>query len=463
MPEKMPDVIVLLPGITGSELKKGNQVIWGWSGRALVKNLLTLGGDYVRNLSIDQDSAVAEKLDDGVTATRLLPDLHMLPGIWKIDGYGAVANYIKSEFDVVEGENFHPFAYDWRRDNRSSAHTLMKRSRDWLRDWRKKSGNDKAKLILVGHSMGGLVSRYFLEVLEGWHDTRALITFGTPYRGSLNAVDGIVNGQHELGGLLDLSPLARQMKSLYQLLPTYECLDTGSGELRRVAEAGLPNGDPAMIKDAALFHEEIRLKVEEHERDEVYRQNRYHIYPIVGYKQPTNQSAKIRGARAEMLKTYNKVDMGGDGTVPRASAMPLEQQDAAQGMFAATRHAALQNADAVLTHLGGLLTGLYFPLGDFRAARPHFAQLSLELDDLYRSDEKVIVRARPSRPVAALGATFVDVESGHEVLRTAMSKEADGGYCIELPSPRAAAYRVIVEGEGQGIEPAADAFEIVQV
>jgi hypothetical protein len=311
--------------------------------------------------------------------------------------------------------------------------------------------------------MGGLVSRYFLEVLEGWHDTRALITFGTPYRGSLNAVDGIVNGQHELGGLLDLSPLARQMKSLYQLLPTYECLDTGSGELRRVAEAGLPNGDPAMIKDAALFHEEIRLKVEEHERDEVYRQNRYHIYPIVGYKQPTNQSAKIRGARAEMLKTYNKVDMGGDGTVPRASAMPLEQQDAAQGMFAATRHAALQNADAVLTHLGGLLTGLYFPLGDFRAARPHFAQLSLELDDLYRSDEKVIVRARPSRPVAALGATFVDVESGHEVLRTAMSKEADGGYCIELPSPRAAAYRVIVEGEGQGIEPAADAFEIVQV
>jgi hypothetical protein len=272
-----------------------------------------------------------------------------------------------------------------------------------------------------------------------------------------------VNGQYELGGLLDLSPLARQMKSLYQLLPTYECLDTGSGSLRRVAEAGLPNGDAEKIKDAARFHEEIRLKVEEHERDESYRKDRYRIYPIVGYMQPTNQSAKISGDRAEMLKTFNNVDMGGDGTVPRASAMPLEQQDAAQGMFAATKHAALQNADAVLTHLGGLLTGLYFPLGEFRAARPHLAQLSLELDDLYRSDEKVIVRARPSQPVAALGATLVDVESGREVLRTRMTKDSDGAHSVELPSPRAAAYRVTVEGEGPGVEPAADAFEVVQV
>jgi pimeloyl-ACP methyl ester carboxylesterase len=436
MPEKMPDVIVLLPGITGSELRKDGRAIWGWSGRVLCANLLHRGADFVSELHVENDSPVAESLGDGVVATRLLPGLHMLPGCWKIGGYDLTAEAIQSAFDVVEGENFHPFAYDWRRDNRSSAHTLMKRSRDWLREWRAKSGNDKAKLILVGHSMGGLVSRYFLEVLEGWRDTRALITFGTPYRGSLNAVDGIVNGQRELGGLLDLSPLARQMKSLYQLLPTYECLDTGSGSLRRVAEAGLPNGDPEMIKDAVRFHEEIRLKVEEHERDEAYRQNRYRIYPIVGYKQPTNQSAKIRGERAEMLKTYDRVDMGGDGTVPRASAMPLEQQDAAQGMFAATKHAALQNADAVLTHLGGLLTGLYFPLGDFRAARPHLAQLSLELDDLYRSDEKVIVRVRPSQPVAELGATFVDVESGHEVLRTSMSKEADGEYSIERSEER---------------------------
>ena len=51
--------------------------------------------------------------------------------------------------------------------------------------------------------MGGLVSRYFLECLEGWKDTKALVTFGTPYRGSLNALDGLANGLKK--GPLDLS------------------------------------------------------------------------------------------------------------------------------------------------------------------------------------------------------------------------------------------------------------------
>ena len=53
--------------------------------------------------------------------------------------------------------------------------------------------------------MGGLVSRYYLEVLGGWRDTRRLITFGTPYRGSLNAVDFAANGFSKFFGLAQSS------------------------------------------------------------------------------------------------------------------------------------------------------------------------------------------------------------------------------------------------------------------
>ena len=98
--------------------------------------------------------------------------------------------------------------------------------------------------------MGGLVSRYFLECLEGWKDTRALVTFGTPYRGSLNALDGLANGVKK--GPLDLSTLARQLTALYQLLPVYECYDAGDGKLVRVGEtAGIPNVDAAKAADGA--------------------------------------------------------------------------------------------------------------------------------------------------------------------------------------------------------------------
>lgn len=460
MPEKMPDVIVLLPGITGSELTQDGRTIWGWSGRALLRNLLTLGDDLLTRLSVAGDSPVDESLDDRVIASRLLPDLHALPGVWKIDGYGAVADFIKAEFDVVEHENFFPFPYDWRRDNRSSARTLKRRTDEWLHRWRAKSGNADAKLILVAHSMGGLVSRYFLEVLEGWRDTRALITFGTPFRGSLSAVDALSNGVRALG-VLDLTPLCRDLNSLHQLLPTYPCVDAGDGQLQSVVDANLPNMQPARVRDAFEFHEEIRRVVEVHQQDELYRLHRYRVYPIVGYRQPTGQSALVRGEHVEIVNEHHGSDLGGDGTVPRPSAMPLEQIDAASGMFAATRHASLQNAEAVLTHLAGVISGLYLPLGDFRGVRPRLTQLSLDIADIYRAGEPVIARARPTRADVEIGATFGDVESGQDVARLPMVMGADGWFRAEFMPPRAGAYRVVVSGSQRGVEPAADVFEVV--
>jgi hypothetical protein len=462
MREKMPDVIVLLPGITGSELTKDGRPIWGWSGRVLAKNLATLGGDYVRDLAVAQDSPLDESLDDGVVATRLLPDLHVLPGVWKIDGYGAVAEFIKSEFEVTENENFFPFPYDWRRDNRSSARTLKARTDAWLHRWRARSGNADARLILVAHSMGGLVSRYFLEVLDGWRDTRALVTFGTPYRGSLNAVEAIANGMKELG-IIDLTPLARRMNSLYQLLPVYECIDDGHGRLRRVSEGAIPNADPARVQDAFSFHEEIRRAVDAHLQDDLYRRERYRVYPVVGYRQPTHQSARIAGDRVEMQQDIRGEDMAGDGTVPRPSAMPAEQQDAALGMFAATKHASLQNADAVLQHLAGVISGLYLPLGDFRAPRTRRVQLSLDVRDLYAAGEPIVLGARPSQPEVTLGAAVVDVETAREVARLPMTPGRDGWHRIELARADvpAGAYRVTVSGNQSGVEPAEDVFEVL--
>src|SRR5213594_4089651 len=152
---KMPDVIVLLPGITGSVLKKNGKVVWGYSASTIARALFTLGGSIERDLALPHDDPAVDDLGDGIVADRLMPDLHLLPGIWKIDGYGEITQAIKSTFEVTEGKNFFPFPYDWRRDNRFSARKLDKKARGWLSAWRKASGNANAKLILVGHSMGG--------------------------------------------------------------------------------------------------------------------------------------------------------------------------------------------------------------------------------------------------------------------------------------------------------------------
>ena len=241
--ETMSDVIVLVPGILGSVLQKNGRDVWAASGGAALAGLLS-GGGSLRNLAIEEDS-LDDDLGDGVVATRLMPDVHMIPGLWKIDGYTKIGQTIKAIFDVREGSNYFEFPYDWRRDNRVAARRLKQASHRWLENWRADSGNDDARLILVCHSMGGLVSRYFLEVLDGWRDTRALVTFGTPHRGSLNALRTLTEGVRKGPfGLFDLTEFARSLTSIYQLLPTYRCFAVGQEDLLRIGETnGIPHVD----------------------------------------------------------------------------------------------------------------------------------------------------------------------------------------------------------------------------
>jgi Lecithin:cholesterol acyltransferase len=242
MPRKaMREVVVCLPGITGSVLRKNGRDVWNISGGAVINALKTLGHS-ITDLKLTDDPADVDDLGDGVTAPEVIRDVHLIPGLWKIDGYTKQLRYIEETFDVTRGKNFFEFPYDWRRNNRVAARRLQRESAKWLQDWRKSSGAADAKLVLVGHSMGGLIARYFLECLGGWRDTRTLVTFGTPYRGSVSAIDTLVNSKKI--AFFDLTELARSFTVIYQLLPTYPCYDDGSGtsgRCRPVSTASPPS------------------------------------------------------------------------------------------------------------------------------------------------------------------------------------------------------------------------------
>jgi len=456
---KMPDVVVLIPGITGSVLRKDGEVVWGYSAASIAKALFTQGGAMERALALPHDDPAVEDLGDGIVADALMPDLHLLPGIWKIDGYGKVAEAIRTNFKITEGGNFFSFPYDWRRDNRVAARKLAKVAHRWLSHWRKSSGNADAKLILVAHSMGGLVSRYFLECLEGWKITRALVTFGTPYRGSLNALDGLANGLKK--GPLELSTLARQLTALYQLLPIYPCYDAGNGSLVRVGEAiDIPNVDPAKAAGALIFHRDIEAAAAANKYLSAYQVDGYRLYPVVGVAQQTSLSARLAGGKLEMLRTYEGKALGGDGTVPRFSAIPVEMShDPAGAIYAGTRHGSLQNADNMIAHLTGLLSGFEINLGDFRKPK---AQLALEVDDVYFRREPITVRAHATREAMKLHATLWRSGYSQPVAMADMRPSSEGDCCVvDFAPPGPGAYRVTVGGSD--VENAEDSLVVVEV
>jgi hypothetical protein len=459
------DVVILLPGIMGSVLQKDGRDVWAFSGGAIVSGVRSLGGS-ISSLALTGDSPTAEDLGDGISATRLIPDTHLIPGFWKIDGYSAISNYITTRFDAQRGRNFFEFPYDWRRDNRVAARRLARQSRQWLEDWRTTSGNANARLIIVAHSMGGLVSRYFLEVLNGWRETRMLVTFGTPYRGSLKALDFLANGIRKRVGpftLVDVSSLVRSFTSAYQLLPIYRCYDPGSGVLARVGEtSGIPNVNARRASEALAFHNEILDAVQRNATDAVYARDRYTVHPIIGTYQPTLQSARLANGSLQGLQTLgNDASLRGDGTVPQASARPIETaalEKQHRMVYVAEVHGSLQNSSAVLDHLGGLLEEGAIAWDRFRATDG--ADVAVIVDDVYATSERVIVGAHCDI-ATTLAVSVVNTASGMEVVRASLSIASPGssGETAIGPLPEGT-YRVTVRG-GDNVKSATDVFIVV--
>lgn len=458
MPRKaMRDVVVCIPGITGSVLRKDGRDVWNISGGALLSALTTLGAS-ITDLKLESDPPDADDLGDGITAPEVIRDVHLIPGFWKIDGYTKMLRYIEETFDVTRGRNLFEFPYDWRRDNRVAARLLQRKGGEWLDAWRASSGASDARLVLVGHSMGGLIARYFLECLDGWRNTRALVTFGTPYRGSLNALDTLVNGKKIK--FLDLTEVGRSFTAIHQLLPTYPCYVDGDAEPAYVDEADIPQLDRAKAKAALDFHREIAAAVESHRADPAYSEHGYDLARIVGFKQPTHQSAVRAGDRVELLRTIQGDDPGGDGTVPRPSATPLEYEDDQGATFSAERHGSLQNDDHLLLQLTGVLTGNTIQWSAFKDAVP-MIDLSLDVDDLYSAADPILVKARPEQETTAtLLATAVDAETGEERARQTLAPSDDGWYEAELSPLPEGLYRVTAYGEGR-VEPVTDLVAVV--
>jgi triacylglycerol lipase len=86
-------------------------------------------------------------------------------------------------------------------------------------------------LTIIGHSKGGLIAAYYVKKLGGWRRTRAVVTLGTPYRGTPFAWLG-----------LTLAPFTR---SIMQMAPGSEFL------------ARLHDGPwPAQVRLASLWSRE---------------------------------------------------------------------------------------------------------------------------------------------------------------------------------------------------------------
>lgn len=413
MGSTFPDIVIFLPGIAGSTLVRGDKTLWNISSGFLLR---TLREHQLDDLIVSTESDDID-LGDGIEAGEVIGGIHMIPGLAKADLYGGFGRMLRHSVGLRVGENFFQFPYDWRRDNRVSAKKLASFVDEKLAAWRKASGNEAAKVILISHSMGGLVSRYYIECLGGWQNVRRLFTLGTPHRGSLNALGFLANGLSKGIGPFhaDATRPLRSFASVHQLLPTYPCV-MHNGQHHRVSEIDIPNLDGVAAARAAAFHDEIQAAIAANGKIESYDSD--YLSPVIGVRQPTFQSARLTGTSVALLTELQGTelrDIGGDGTVPAPSGLPLDMKPGT-ATYVWGAHSSLCKEETVREHMLAAVNFMGVDMDKFRSAPPRRG-VSLWLDDAYVANTAI--------PLVAT------VEGGVNVQRLTVRTEAEDG----LPGP----------------------------
>jgi hypothetical protein len=291
----------------GSELvdTATGDVLWGLSPRTYAR--LWASDAAVRRLHLtDEERAGVYRR---VRAVRLLQFSSASPGLGGFEPYGRLLERLRGK--VPDRSAVAEFPYDWRLSVPTNAALLAEAAAEHLGRWRRHPrGSRDARLVLVAHSMGGLVAGYFTERLGGRDLVRLTITLGTPFHGSVKAAQLLNAGRGgpPLIARERLRALAATLPGVHDLLPSYRCHEQHGSLVRLtatdVAELG---GDLEFAEQSLRLHEVFG------------RPDPERLRTVVGVDQRTMQSLRLDGGllvpQWHLPENGAEVNHGGDGTV----------------------------------------------------------------------------------------------------------------------------------------------------
>ncbi|SEF34102.1 Lecithin:cholesterol acyltransferase [Amycolatopsis pretoriensis] len=294
------------------------------------------------------------------------------------------------------------FPYDFRRSVADAAERLAGAVRATLGP----EASSRRRVIVVAHSMGGLVARYWIGPLGGWSLCSALLTLGTPHRGAPKAVDWLVRGPG-IGPLRHpgLRKVLRRWPSLYELLPQYPAVwDENAGretELTRLQPSAYAAQFATMAAAGRQVHDDIATAW-----GDIPAGRAPDVIPYFGRGHATPNLITLRpSGRLTVVKEdpawRGNVGWAGDGTVPALSAIPRElgeQRAVWRGMR--ERHGPLTGTPSVIEVLR---TYSGEPMPTRGGEAPETPWLGLDVEDVVPAGIEVAVGVT-IQPEAALAA-----------------------------------------------------------
>jgi pimeloyl-ACP methyl ester carboxylesterase len=433
------DAVVIIPGVMGSELVETatGRTLWGLADASWYASAWTTGASLASLAVTDEERAGQV---GRITARRLLRFPAFAPMLRGFEPYTSMTQRVRRT--VRHAAAVLEFPYDWRLSVEHNAHRLVSAAERHLDGWRAHpDGHRDARLVLVAHSMGGLVATYFVAVL-GWASAvRAVVTLGTPFYGAAKVAHLLSTGR---GAPLPLPrrrlrALALTLPGLYDLLPSYRCVDEGTSARRLTASDVRALGGDGDLAAESFDRRERLLSTA--------GGSSAGLRPLVGIEQETVQSLVLVDGVAEP-RTYTcqpdpggamrRVDRRGDGTVYRESASlpgldPLHLPQT-HGALAA-RAEGIAHACAVVTSVekGPWLAGA--------------VELGLCVPDLVAAGEPFDISVSGCADPAAATCRVSDAADGRPIAQPLLVRRGDD-LTARVTPPRPGLYRVEVKAGG---------------
>lgn len=231
--------VILIHGVMGSRLseKSSGEEVWvGSIGRLAFSDFSELA------LTIDPQTLepVSSNLETSGLTDRVAGRDFYGNIIQVLETAGGYVRATPNDQATNSGREYYVFTYDWRQDNVISAGRLA----DLIERIQAKHGDPDLQVDLIAHSMGGLISRYYLrygrtDVLtdnefpvdySGASNVRRVILLGTPSLGSVSSLHAFIEGT-QIGFKSIPTEVLATMPSIYQLFPhnLHEWLITPAG------------------------------------------------------------------------------------------------------------------------------------------------------------------------------------------------------------------------------------------
>ncbi|HMD80146.1 MAG TPA: hypothetical protein VKE92_02490, partial [Anaerolineales bacterium] len=224
--------------------------------------------------------------------------------------YSRLSEYLQECLGYERGKDLLEFSYDFRQDIRVAARALAASIDNW---------RVPRPITIIAHSMGCLVSRYYVENLAGDKHIGRLILMGGPHNGAPKAFASLFLGPKMFPlGLLDskLREVFATFPSTYQILPAYDCVITEDRRPLHVFEESgwLPDQQRALLN----FGRDFRCQLKQ--------RSPVPSICIFGYGLKTITNIVVTRKRGDHYEIKPIVEPKGDGTVPETSAMMPESE-----------------------------------------------------------------------------------------------------------------------------------------